>query len=97
MKTATASEMVQHNQVMSEKSDSEESEDSMGEFDETFEEEMDDIEPLEMEEISDEDLKDNIKPMSESRLQSSVRESDVSMSVSHIDMDKENLNRYNSK
>ena len=82
---------------MSEKSDSEESEDSMGEFDETFEEEMEDIEPLEMEEISDEDLKDNIKPMSESALQSSVRESDVSMSVSHIDMDKENLNRYNSK
>jgi hypothetical protein len=27
----------------------------------------------------------------------SLKESDMSMSVSHIDIDKENLNRYNSK
>lgn len=50
-----------------------------------------------MEEIDDEELADQPKNMAKSKVQPSIKESDVSMSVSQIDMEKENLNRFNSK
>ncbi len=69
----------------------------MDEFDETFEDEIEIDDDL-LEEIPDEEeIEELTKQMVKSRLQSSVKESDLSMSVSHIDMEKENLNRLNNK
>lgn len=72
-------------------------ESSLDDFDETFEEEIEMDEDL-LEEIPDEDeIEELPKQMVKSKVQTSIKESDLSMSVSHIDMEKENLNRLNNK
>ena len=66
----------------------------MDEFDDSFEEDLEEID--DMEEIDDQDLEDIPQEMSHSKI-SHLKESDISMSVSHIDMEKENLNQFNNK